>query len=78
MTNQDKFKLVANAFPQNFVTWNQGWTLPFGCNRAASECKSCILNGSNHQDPGICLGSAVLNDTSLAAEFFDQYPEYLI
>ena len=81
MTDQAKFKLVAAAFHQNFISWNpSNMSVQFGCRRNANECRSCILNSSNYPELifGDCLGGKVLNDTSLAAEFFSQYPEYLI
>ena len=79
MTDQAKFKLIADAFPQNFITWNPSSNiLSFRCSRTSLECAPCTLNGTNYDEPGICLGSKVLNDTSLASEFFDQYPECLI
>lgn len=81
MTDQAKFKLVADAFSQNFVSWNpSNMLVQFGCRRAPDECRSCILNSSNYRELefGTCLGRKLLNDDSIAAEFFDQYPEYLI
>ena len=81
MTDQAKFKLVADAFHQNFISWNPSNVLvQFGCRRNAHECRSCILNSNNYRELefGICLGSKVLNNTSLASDFFSQYPEYLI
>ena len=81
MTNQDKFKLVADAFSQNFISWNpSNMLVRFGCRRAHDECRSCILNSNNYQELefGTCLGGKLLNDTTLVSEFFDQYPEYLI
>ena len=81
MTDQAKFKLIADAFHQNFISWNTSNVLvQFGCRRNASECRSCILNSSNYSELifGDCLGSKVLNDTTLVSKFFDQYPEYLI
>ncbi len=79
MTNQAKFKLVADAFSQNSISWNpSNMLVQFGCRRTHDECRSCTLNGTNYDEPGICLGSKVLNDTSLASEFFDQYPEFFI
>ena len=82
MTDQAKFKLLADAFHQNFVSWNPSniLVLRFGCRRNANECRSCSLNSNNYPELefGTCLGRKVLNDTSLASEFFDQYPEYLI
>lgn len=81
MTNQAKFNLVAAAFTQNFISWNpSNMSVQFRCRRNANECRSCILNSSNYSELifGDCLGSKVLNDTTLASEFFDQYPEYSI
>ena len=78
MTNQDEFKLVADAFSQNFFVYKPANYFPFRCNRTSHECASCTLNVARYNEPGICLGSKVLNDTTLVSEFFDQYPEYLI
>lgn len=81
MTNQAKFKLVADAFHQNFISWNpSNMSVQFGCRRNVNECLYCILNSSNYSGLlfGTCLGSAVLNDTTLASKFFDQYPEFYI
>lgn len=78
MTNQVKFKLIADAFSQNFFVYKPNSYHSFRYSRTSFECDSCTLNGTNYDEPGICLGSKVLNDTSLASEFFDQYPECLI
>ena len=78
MTDQAKFKLVADAFSQNFFVYKPNNYHSFRCNRTSFECASCTLNGTNYDEPGICLGSKVLNDASLTPEFFSQYPEYLI
>ena len=81
MTDQDKFKLIADAFHQNFVSWNpSNMLIQFGCKRTPHECRSCILNSSNYRELefGRCLGSNLLNDASIAAKFFDQYPEFSI
>ena len=81
MTDQAKFKLIADAFSQNFISWNpSNMSVQFGCRRNVNECRSCILNSSNYTELifGDCLGSKVLNDASLTPEFFSQYPEYLI
>lgn len=81
MTDQVKFKLIADAFSQNFISWNpSNMLIQFGCRRAHNECHSCILNSNNYRELkfGTCLGSKVLNSTSLASDFFSQYPEYLI
>lgn len=78
MTDQAKFKLVADAFSQNFFVYKPDNYHPFSCSRTSFECGSCTLNGTNYDEPGICLGSKVINDTSLASKFFDQYPECLI
>ena len=81
MTDQAKFKLIDDAFSQNFISWNpSNMLVQFGCRRNANECRSCILNSSNYQELifGDCLGSKVLNDAILASEFFDQYPEFSI
>lgn len=81
MTNQVKFKLIADAFSQNFISWNPSnkWA-QFGCRRAHDECRSCSLNSNNYRELefGTCLGCKLLNDASIASEFFDQYPEYSI
>ena len=78
MTDQAKFKLVADAFSQNFFVYKPNSYYSFRCSRTSFECAPCTLNGTNYDEPGICLGSKVLNDTSLASEFFDQYPEFSI
>lgn len=78
MTDQAKFKLIADAFSQNFFVYRPNSYRSFRCSRTSFECAPCPLNGTNYDEPGICLGSKVLNDTSLASEFFDQYPECLI
>ena len=78
MTDQVKFKLIADAFRQNFITWNPKNTLPFRCSRTSLECVPCTLNATNYGEPGICLGRKVINNTTLVSKFFDQYPEYSI
>lgn len=78
MTDQAKFKLVADAFSQNFFAYKPNSYRSFRCNRTSLECTTCTLNRTNYDEPGICLGSKVLNNTTLASEFFDQYPEYSI
>ena len=79
MTNQDKFKLVAEALSQGFIANNPKYKYHFTCNRRSSECRTCILNGSNYDEYGICFGAQTLNSYSLlASEFFDQYPEFSI
>lgn len=81
MTDQAKFKLVADAFHQNFISWNpSNMLVQFRCRRNVDECRSCALNSSNYQELelGTCLGSKLLKDTTLASEFFDQYPEFSI
>lgn len=81
MTDQAKFKLIADAFHQNFISWNpSNMLVQFGCRRNVNECRSCILNSSNYSELlfGTCLGSKLLNDATLASKFFDQYPEFYI